>query len=250
MAETVIGTRTKLELISRSHGIIRVPLAQSFDYTPRYDERTLFEFDRADATLVVTTFSGVDIRFDYFDSDSKLVDAVLNDTDPGAEITVHDPSVLQQIQTLLNVRGEDGKVFQGVLAKNVRIRGDAATEPVREESRVTIDGAATNVLRLKGGALLYTRMLANTPDPSVYQQAIPPNSATDKNFPAVSPYEVTLDQPAELVTINGVQRRDILVLKNGEEVSTGWTLTATEFTVDSAPAATDVWEVITAYLDV
>ena len=248
MAETVIGTRTKLELVSGSHGIIRVPLAQSFDYTPRYDERTLFEFDRAEAALVVTTFSGVDIRFDYFDSDSKLVDAVLNDNDPGAAITVHDPSVLRKIHAVLNVRGENGKVFQGVLAKNIRVRGDAATEPVREESRVTIDGAATNVLRLKGAALLYTRILASTPDASVYQQVIPPNSATDKNFPAVGPYEVTLDKTTEIIGPNS--QRDVLVLKNGEEVSTGWTLTATKFTVDTAPAATDVWEVVTAYLDV
>ena len=154
MAETIVGTRTKLELVSKTHGIVRVPLAQSFDYTPRYDERTIFEFDNAEAALVVTSYNGAEVRFDYFDSDSKLVDAVLQDIDPGSTITVHDPSVLKAIHTILNVRNEDGKIFQSILAKAIRIRGVAATEPVREESRITVDGTATNVLRVKGAARL------------------------------------------------------------------------------------------------
>ena len=250
MAETVTGTRTKLELVSKSHGIIRVPLAQSFDYTPRYDERTLFEFDNNEAALVVTSYNGAEVRFDYFDSDSKLVDAMLNDVDPGSTITVHDPSILKGIHCILNVKNEDGKIFQSIIGKFIRVRGVSATEPVREESRITVDGTATNVLRLKGAGLLYSRILANAPAVSVYDQAVPPNSDTDQNFPAnPGPYEITLDEPSEEVEINNVLRRDIMVLKNGVATDTGWTLTATKFTVSAEPATTDVWEVVTAYLD-
>src|SRR3972149_11919801 len=167
MAETVVGTRTKLELVSKTHGIVRVPLAQAFDYTPRYDERTIFEFDNNEAALVVTSYNGAEVRFDCFDSDSKLVDAMLQDVDPGSAITVNDPSVLTNIHLILNVRDEEGKVFQSVLGKFVRVRGVSATEPVREESRVTVDGTATNVLRVKGAALLYSRILHNAPAVSV-----------------------------------------------------------------------------------
>jgi len=250
MAETVVGTRTKLELVSKSHGIVRVPLAQSFDYTPRYDERTIFEFDNSEAALVVTSYNGAEVRFDYFDSDSKLVDAMLQDIDPGSTITVHDPSVLKGIHTILNVRNESGKIFQSILAKAIRIRGVAATEPVREESRITVDGTATNVLRVKGAGLLYSRILADSPAGSVYLQAVPPNSDTDQNFPASpGPYVITFNKNAELVEIQGVSKRDIMVLKNGVEVTTGYTISATQFTVSTTPAATDVWEVFTAYLD-
>lgn len=247
MTDTVVGTRTKLELISESHGAIRVPLAQSFDYTPLFTERKIFEFDNDEAKLVVTQFDGVDLRFNYLDTDSKLVDASLNDLDPGASVTEHDPSVLKEVNIILNVKDEDGVIFQSILAKGVRIKGAATTEPVREESVITIDGGATNVLRYKGAALLYTRILADTPDASVYTQSIPPNSASDKNFPAVADYKITLDETA--VAINEAGDLAVLVLKNGEEVDTGFTLTATEFEIDSAPAATDVWEVITAYVD-
>lgn len=247
MAETVIGTRTKLELVSQSHGIIKVPLAQSFDYTPRFTERTIFEFDRSEAALVVSTFDGVDVRFDYFDSDSKLVDATINDLDPGSTLTVHDPSTMKEIQAVLNVRGEDGVIFQSILAHGMRVKGIAAAEPVREESRITVDGAAQNVRRVKGGAILYSRMLASAPAVSVYDQAIPPNSDVDQNFPLLTPWEVTLDEPTEEVDTAGT--RYLLVLKNGDEVTTGFTVTTTKFTLPSAPAVTDVWEAFTVYID-
>jgi len=248
MPETIIGTRTKLELISESHGSIRVPLAQSFDYTPGFTERKIFEFDNAEAALVVTQFDGVDIRFDYLDTDSKLVDAALNDLDPGLTVTEHDPSVLREVNIILNVRSEDGLIFQSVLAKGVRIKGVTATEPVREEGVITVDGGATNVLRYKGAALLYSRILANTPDASVYDQSIPPNSTSDQNFAVSTPFKITLDKTA--VAINEAGDLGVLILKNGEEVDTGFTLTSTEFTVDDpGPDATDIWEVITAFID-
>ena len=247
MPETIVGTRTKLELISETHGAIRVPLAQSFDYTPGFTERKIFEFDNDEAALVVTQFDGVDIRFDYLDTDSKLVDASLNDLDPGATVTEHDPSVLREINIILNVRGEDGLIFQSVLAKAVRIKGVTATEPVREEGVITVDGGSTNVLRYKGAGLLYTRILASVPDASVYTQSIPPNSATDKNFPGSGPFDVTLDETA--VAINEAGDLAVLVLKNGEEIDTGFTLTSTTFTLSTTPVTTDVYEVITAFID-
>lgn len=248
MPETVVGTRTKLLLVSKTHGIIRVPLAQSFDYTPRFTERTLFEFDNAEAALVVSSFDGVDIRFDYFDSDSKLVDASINDLDPGASVTVHDPSVMKKLNVILNVKGEDGLIFQSIIAKEVRVKGITATEPVREESRVTVDGAAINVLRIKGAAMLYSRILAFAPDASVYDQVVPPNADTDQNFPVSTPFEITLDKAS--VVIDGGTKRDVIVLKNGEIETTGWTLTSTKFTLDDEPLDTDIWEVVTAYTDV
>lgn len=244
--ETIVGTRTKLLLVSKSHGIVRVPLAQSFDYTPKFTERTIFEFDNTEAALVVTSFDGVDVRFDYFDTDSALVDAVLNDNDPSSAVNTYDPSQLKELNIILNVKGEDGLIFQSILAKGTRVKGVTTTEPVREESRITIDGAARNALRIKGAAMLYTRAIAAVPDVSVYLQAIPPNADTDQNFNGSD--EVTLDETA--VAINAAGDLAVLVLKNGEVTDTGWTLTTTTFTLDAPAAATDVWEIVTAYVDV
>ena len=247
MPETIVGTRTKLELVSETHGSVRVPLNQNFDYTPRFTERVIFEFDNDEAALIVSSFDGVDIRFDYLDSDSKLVDAALNDLDPGASVTVMDHSTLKSLNIFLNVKGEDGVIFQSILAKGVRVKGAATTEPVREESSVTIDGTATNVLRVKGAAILYTRILHDTPDVSVFLQGSL-NSSVDKNFPAnPGPYTVAFDETA--VNLGGGEYA-LLVLKNDEIADTAdYTLTAADITLTAEPADTDVWEVYTTYID-
>lgn len=246
--ETVIGTRTKLELISQTHGAIRVPLAQSFDYTPRYSERTIFEFDRTEAVLVVTTFDGVDIRFDYFDTDSKLVDSVLNDLDPGADVTLHDPSTLREFQVMLNMRSEvTGLIFQSVFAHGCRVRGVAAAEPVREESRITVDVAAENVRRIKGAAIQYARFLAATPGMDVYEQAVPPNSQTDI---AMTMGDTVGTFANTNVAINEDGDFGLLVLLDGNELDAGaYTLTSTTITLDTALDADSVLEVWTAYED-
>jgi len=245
--ETIQGVRTKLVLVSGTHGAIRIPLAQSFNYTPRITERTINEFDNLEAAQVVTTFDGVDVTFDYLDTDSKLVDACFADADPTSDIIVDDPTNYQQVNLFANMKSlTTGKIFASVLAKSCRAKGSPYTEPVKEEARVTRDLSGTNVLKIKGAAILYTRILAATPAVTVYDQAIPPNAYTDLNFAGTTPFEATLAKTA--LSYNGSYA--LWVLKNGVEVTTGFTATATKFEVAAEPATTDVWEVFTLYEDV
>lgn len=250
MPDFVRGVATKVELVSKSKGAFRLPLAQSFDYTPRFTERTINEFDNLEAAAVLVSFDGVDVRFDYFDTESKVVDAAINDLDPTG-VVINNPGGLKNVQILLNIKNEDGIIFESIFCRDVRVKGQASAEPVKEESRITVDGSGTNVIRIKGHALLYTRILHDTPDVSVYQQALANgNSRVDDNFPAVTPFKVTLAETAiDLPTDFGFGTKAVQVRKNGEAVTTGYTLSSTEFEVTSAPAATDVWEVVTVYVD-
>jgi len=250
MPEFVRGVATKIELVSKSHGAYRVPLAQSFDYTPRFTERTINEFDNLEAAAVLVSFDGVDVRFDYFDTDSKLVDAALNDLDPTG-VVINDPSNLQILEVVLNIKDSNGDIFESIFCRDVRTKGQGSAEPVKEESRITVDGSGTNVIRIKEHGLLYTRILANAPDPSVYEQSlVNGNSRVDKNFPAnPGPYKITLDESAVTLPQDfGFGTRAIQVRKNGDAVTTGYTLSATEFEVTSEPLATDIWEVVTIFL--
>jgi hypothetical protein len=155
---------------------------------------------------------------------------------------------MKEVNIMLNSHSETtGLIFHSAFAKGVRIRGRGSAEPVNEESRITVDGAARNVFHIKGAALLYTRVLATTPAGSVYTQAIPPNSHTDKNWAADPANDVDLDEVA----------LDDFVLyasKNGEE-STGvgysiaTAMSTTTITLDAEPATTDVWEFWTLYTD-
>lgn len=242
--ETIQGVRTKLIIVSYAHGAIRVPLAQSFNYTPRITERTINEFDNLEAAQIVTTFDGVDVTFDYLDSDSKLVDSMFADTDPEDDMIVDDPTNYKKVQVFANMKGlESGKIFASVLAKMCRAKGSPYTEPVKEEARVTRDCSGTNVLKIKGAALQYERILANAPS-GVFEQGAA-NAYADLNFPATTPFEITHVETA--LTYGGSFA--LWVVKNGVEVTSGFTATAAKFTVSSAPAASDVWEVYTMYLD-
>jgi len=246
--ESIQGVRTKLVLVSGSHGAIRVPLAQSLNYTPRLTERTINEFDNLEAAMVVTTFDGVDITFDYLDSDSNLVDASFADADPSGDVIIDDPSNYKMVHVFANMKGlETGKIFASILAKNCRAKGSPYTEPVKEEARITRDLSGTNVLKVKGGAILYSRILTAVPDVSVYDQAIPPNAYADLNMAVSTPFVATLAQSGEDL---GGGKFYLWCLKNGVEVTTGFTVTATTFTAADTPVDTDVWELYTVYLDV
>jgi hypothetical protein len=249
--EFIIGTQTKLELISRTHGAVRVPLAQNFDYTPAFDEKRIYEFDNAEAAAIVTLFNGVEVRFDHYDSDSKLVDAMVNDLDPAATAMIDDPAYYQDVNILLNVKSKtDGKIFQSVLAKAVSLTGAATSEPVRDESVIARSGVSVNVYRLKGVGLEYTRALraASTAFP---QGAA--NSHTDKVATLVlTNYQWTVDNTPQTVKAKDSaldSKALILVLKNGE-VYTGASLAASTISVPSADfGANDVFEAFTSYVD-
>lgn len=249
--EFVVGTDTLLELVSSSHGAIRAPLAQNFDYTPAFDERRIFEFDRSDAIAIVTNFNGVDISFNYFDTDSKLVDAVVNDLDPAGTALVDDPSNYKEFHALLNVRNSDNLIFQSVLAKFIRVRGSATSEPVREEATITRDGAATNALRLKGVALEYNRVLKS--GSSVFTQGAA-NSRSDKTAALVTTnQEFDADNTPVAVeaadpNLNG--KKIVFVMKNGEEYTDTITVAGDTISIPDANFDTDdVFEVFTAYID-
>jgi len=244
--DTIQGLRTKLVLVSFSHGSVRVGLQQTFNVTPRFTERTISEFDNLEPALIVTTYEAVDCTFEYLDSDSKLVDAAINDQDPGATVVLDDPSAYQPVTAFANSKSlTSGKIFAGTLVKGCMAKGSPYTEPVKEERRVTRDLTGLNVYSLKGAGIYYQRMLANTPAGTVYSQAVPPNAYTDLNFSVGPDYNVTNVKDALLVKGSYA----LLVLKNGVEIDTGWAMSQNYFHVTSAMVSTDVWEVFYAFDD-
>lgn len=239
--DTIQGVRTKVVLVSYSHGAVRVGLQQTFNITPRFTERTINEFDNLEPALIVTTYDAVDCTFEYLESDSALVDAAINDQDPTEDVIVDDPSAYQPLNLFANSKSlTSGKIFAATLVKGCMAKGSPYTEPVKEERRVTRDLTGLNVINIKGAGIYYQRMVASAP---AYAQAIPPNAYADKTFN--SSYFVNNAKDALLV--QGAY--DMLVLKNGSTVTTGYTMSEHFFQLASAPVTTDVWEVFYAFDD-
>ena len=259
--ETIQGVRTKLVLVSYSHGSVRVPLAQSFDYTPRISERTLNEFDNLEPVQVVTFYDGIDVKFDYLDTDSKLVEAMFADTDPGATVTVDDPSNYKLVHIFANMKGlESGKIFASLVAKGCRTKGAPYTEPTKEEAKVTRDLSGLNVLKIKGAAMQYQRFVQS--GFSGYSQVVPPNYNADSTMSGYSGYSGysgvsgadahagTLDKTPVTYPVSG--KKYVYVLKNGVDVTdeTGFTVDEGKLIVEYAPDSQDIWEVFYLYSDI
>ena len=252
--ETIYGYNAKLSLVSQTHGSIRVPLNQNFDYTPRFTSKTIFEFDRLQAALIVSLFEGADVRFEYLDTTSKLTDSAINDVDPASSVVIDDPTDYKEVQMYLNIKNSLGKIFQSVFVQGAKIKGSATTEPVRDESRITRDGEALNVLRIKGGAILYTRAITSTSTAFAQGSA---NDATDTTSDEVTTPGssiVTLTQDPEIV--NNTGNRYLAILLNGTDISEMDVPPTVAFsgtgnkkiTLTPALGNTDVLEVFSVYI--
>jgi hypothetical protein len=162
-----------------------------------------------------------------------------------------DPSQYKQVTILLNIRSKDtDKIFQSVLVKNVNLTGAAASEPVREEGQISRSGAGTNVLRIKGAAIEYNRVL-RTPSTAFAQGAA--NSHAD----VVATLDVTVYKFSVTNTPQTVKAANpdldgesiIYVLKNGVAY-TGATVAVKVVSIPVADfGANDVFEVFTTYID-
>lgn len=246
--ELIQGVRTKVVLASLNHGAVRVPLAQSFNYTPKLTERNINEFDNLEVAQVITSFDGVDVSFDYLDSDSKLVDAMFADVSPAASVVLDDPSNYKLVNVFANMKGIDtGLIISSVLCKACRAKGSPYTEPVKEEAKVTRDLSATNVIKVKGAAIMYARIHLET-GYSGYSQAVPPNAYADLGISGVSGAYVGFSGYT-LIPYDGASGYDFWVLKNGEEVTTGYTMSASGFITTDPCGANDTWEVFGLYVD-
>lgn len=238
--DTIQGLRTKVVLVSFSHGAIRIPLQQSFNITPRFTERTINEFDNLEPALIVTTYEAVDCSFEYLDSDSKLVDAAVNDQDPGAAFVVDDPSAYQPLTVFANHKSlTSGLIFASTIVKGCMAKGSPYTEPVKEEMRVTRDLSGLNSLNIKGAGIYYQRMVSSAP---AYSQSVPPNVYADHSFVGKSVHNAK-----DALLYNGSYA--LLVLKNGVATTTGWAMSSGWFNLTSAPVSTDIWEALYLYDD-
>jgi hypothetical protein len=249
--EFIRGKETKIELVSLTHGAVEIPLAQNFDYSPGFDERRIYEFDNDEIAAVVTNFNGSEVRFDHFDSDNKLVDAMINDVDPASTAILDDPAHYKVVTIFLNIRKlSNNKIFQSVLCKVVTLTGAATAEPVREEATMSRSGISINTYRIKGCALEYTRALRV--GSSAFAQGSK-NSEVDKVAELyLNNYIVNLSHTPQTINsgdpdLNG--KALILVLKNGD-VYTKATLSDTTIYIPSSDFSTnDVFEIFTTYVD-
>ena len=248
MPDIFFGQNAEFKLISKSHGAFSLGFVESFEVDPSHANKRLYFFNKKEA-LPITIFEGVNGRFGYLETEERLFLAAVMDVDPSSDMINDDPSAYIDFHGLLNCRNEYGVIKNGIFVKMMRISGVPESMTPREEQHSQVGFIGSTRYKVKGGGILYSRVLAATPDPSVYL------SPDDTNFDGTG--KVTLTKLPVSINIKDriTTRPWLAIYKNGEDQTlsqeTNPTITFDTLTgvvdLGAAPLATDVWEFYTPF---
>lgn len=240
------GQNADVNFISKRGGAVEIPFVENFSVEPSHNQKVLYFFNEQQGfTLSILDSAGGSLQF--LQTEQKLVQCVLQDMPYDTAVIVDDPATYQPFHAYMNCRNNEGVLDMGVLIKRCTLANNPANMTPRDEQHMTASYRAATRYIVQGAGIMYKRILADTPAVGVRL-----NAKHDWNLPA-SPAVQELDfalesmpLPSEIKIGNKMQHY-FYVLKNGEEAKSGFTFTATKFTVTDTVLDTDVWEIFYAF---
>lgn len=255
MPDIFFGQNTSFDLISKTHGRKRLKFVEAFEVDPSHTNKRLWFFNSKEA-LAISIFEGINGSYGYLETEEKFFLAMVMDQDPDLDVINDDPGAYLAYNILLNSRNESGKQRNAIFAKGCRIAGVPESMAPREEQHSRVSFIGSTRYKLKGGGIAYYRVLAATPDPSVFE------TDDDLNFDASGVVDIP-DLPASINIYDPTTfRKWFAAYKNGEDQTQACIDDPTLFTVNivagppitqnialgaGAPLATDVWEFYIPY---
>lgn len=251
MPNIIFGQNTSFDLISQTHGRKRLKFVESFEVDPSLNNKRLWFFNSKEM-LPVSIFEGASGSFGYLETEEKYFLAMVMDQDPNLDVINDDPGAYLEFSALLNSRSERGKQINAIFVKGMRITGSPESLAPKEEQHSRVGYLAKTRYKLKGGGILYVRVLAASPDAAVF------TTPEDLNFDASG--VATIPEVPQDINIfdQSTKRTWFAAYKNGEdytqeEIDNPGAFVVADvsgvgtITLAAAPAATDVWEFFIPY---
>jgi hypothetical protein len=166
------GQRNQIRLVTKTHGVIRPNLVDSFEFTPKLSNKRVPEFDNLVDALTYTTFDGGSGKISYLESNQGQISAALMDIDPASVTQMLNPATLADFQVFMNLMGLDGKIKGCMLLYGCTPTGNPFQQTVKEGAKRSLDFECLNGIIFPGLALQYTRARGATT-----QQAAPADPA-------------------------------------------------------------------------
>lgn len=254
MADIFTGQNTSFDLVSQTHGRKRLKFVETFEVDPSHSNKRLYFFNSKES-LAISIFEGVNGSFGYLETEESYFLAMVMDQDPSLAIINDDPGAYLEFNILLNSRNERGNQRNAILVKGCRIAGVPESLSPREEQHSRVGFIGKTRYKIKGGGIMYLRILAATPDSAVF------TTSEDVNFDATGTYAFS-QAPANVNIYDALTTRTWLAAyKNGEDITqlavddpslfsvniVAGSPDTGEIVLPSAPAATDVWEFFIPY---
>lgn len=253
MADIFFGQNTSFDLISQTHGRKRLKFVESFEVDPSHSNKRLYFFNTKES-LAISIFEGVNGNFGYLETEEIFFLAMVMDQDPTLVVINDDPGAYLEFCLLLNSRNERGNQRNSILVKGARIAGVPESMSPREEQHSRVGFIGRTRYKIKGGGIMYLRILAAVPDPSIFA------TPDDVNFTGAS-YAFSTAPFAVNIYDAVTTRTWLAAYKNGEDMTQAAIDDPSLFSVNivagppdtgeivlpAAPAATDVWEFYIPY---
>lgn len=151
------GQRNQVRIITKSHGIIRPNLVDGFDFTPKFSNKRVQEFDNPVDALTYTTFDGGSGKISYLESNQGQIIAALMDLDPTVAVQMLNPTGFQPFDVFMNMMGQDGLVKGCALLYACTPTSNPFSQTVKEAAKRSIDFECLNGIFFPGLAIQYTR---------------------------------------------------------------------------------------------
>ena len=238
--ETIFeGKRAVPRIITRSHGIVRPNLMETFNFTPKLELKSIDEFDNPVAGLLYQTFAGGTGKIGYVESNQNALAAAMFDVDPTVTNIVANPTSYVPFDFFANLKGLDGKIKASMLCYGCQLSGNPFDMTAKEASKRTLDFMCLNGIILFGTALAYTRMRGATGITMDTPPAVPAlSTATTGGFLPAGTYYVMITG----VTAGGE------TLPSGEAYITVPSGTSTNTVVVDCPNATTPYTGFNVYI--
>jgi len=238
------GKLHDLYIVSRTHGSSKIPVAQSFNVSPKFTNESFNEFGTNHSILNTQTYNDSDVSFDIFETDLPTLYNAIMDIDPDSNYVLVDPSLMYQCRFTIYGNQRDmttNKPFEGAVCQEVLIGEMSSSQDVNGNSKVTIKGTATVSRKIHGGGVAYNRCVSSAP-PFVTASDV---TFDGSNYAALSQTPVDMALPGT----GGTTINYLTVLKNSIPQDSGFTVNTAnkQLRLTTAPATTDVWETFIPY---
>jgi len=178
-----LGKQSRMDIVSYSHGRLRIPIQQTLTITPKMSAGMVEEFDNDNPILTYRQYEGCDLAFEVLETDLPDLKAVLMDVDPAGTVIGYDESQLKRVNAFINYTGKNSTiVYMGDYIENLNLSASPVTGTLKDPMKVTRTFMGTrrvNVEAKQGGKcqIFYDRFYSgsavfSTPDDVAFSSQV------------------------------------------------------------------------------
>lgn len=238
-----------------NHQLVPMPVLQTFNITPKQTSETVPQFGKLNANITVPDYADCEVAFDIIESDLFQVYAAIMDLPPNSTAFTYMPEMLLHNEFTAfgnQFHEETGGIFESFIVTGISLTSSSRTQDPSKSAKISFKGTGTIYRQAMGVAIDYARFTNSSPAYTTpYDVVLSSGYAGTLNNLAAT----NLLPPNLPNFVANTYTNYQLVLKNGEPITTGFSISAASPSVfdlldstdspsiNASGLATDIYEV-------